>query len=181
MPRKKKNSKKASEKKAKTVPDSKEKGEKPAPPADVKFRLLKDDKSTESTSSLRLKQGESLPEGIERLAADGWNIKDQPYVRQGNILKALAKRVKGATRSLEVDKPVKVEYYDIIEADSQDAIVDKLFDQEIIYKGTKSGMLVGETKAGKYIGFPVNIVANTIPLEAESEAADPPENPEENE
>lgn len=147
-----------------TKPEDKD--EKAAPPADIKFRLLKGDKAVESTSSLRLKQGESLSEGVERLASDGWNVKDQPYVRQGTILKALAKRVKGATRSLEVDKPVKVEYYDIIEADSMDTITDKVFEQEITYKGTKNGMLIGETKAGKFIGFPVNIVANTIPLEA---------------
>jgi hypothetical protein len=169
--------KKAPAKKAEKKTAPKEKSEKTAsPPADTRFRLMDGDKVVETTSSLRLMKGESLSEGVERLAKKGWNIKDQAYVRQGTILKALAKRVKGVTRSLEPGKKVKVEYYDIIEADTEDAISDKLFDIEIEYIGVNKGMMTGKTDEGKFIGFPVNIVANTIPLDAVSEAAAPSEN-----
>jgi hypothetical protein len=164
------------EPKTETSKDGKE-DEKPLSPADLKFIKMDGDKPTSRASALRIAKGESLEQAIDRLSNDGWNIKDVGYTRQGMVLKAIAQRIKGASRNLRVGTQVKIEYYDIIEAKDQDSISDKIFEKTVEYVGTKNGMLIGKTDSGSFIGFPVSIVANAMPMESldasESEKSDP--------
>jgi hypothetical protein len=138
-------------------------------PADIKFIKMEDGKVTARDTILRMKIDESQSDAVERLAKDGWNVKDQPFIRQARMLKAVGSRVVGASRNLEVDKPARIMYYDILEAKDLETLDAKVFEKDITFKGTKGPMLVGETKEGTYMGFPIGIIADTMPMESPEE------------
>lgn len=148
-------------------------------PADLRFKQLDAKGNVTSTqSALRLKLNETLEDGIARLTEEGWNVKDQAYVRQGNMLKSVGQRVMGASRQLEVGKQVEIRYYDVHELNTPEDYNSQTYEDKVEYVGTRGNALIGKTEKGTYKAYPIGVIANTMPL-SQSKATDTDTQPNE--
>jgi len=146
-----------------TAKVNKGKEPKSSKPSDLRFA---NPKVKWGSNVLMMKVGEPLDKAKSRLKKEGWNVDEQPFIRQGRVLRAVGQRVKSAVRNIKRGDQCTVEFYDILESETAEGLdVSKVWERNLTFEGTKGIMHIFKTEmTNSFIAFPIGCIANITKL-----------------